>query len=102
VPLGDLQERRHVGALAEQVDDQEGARPIRDAGLHLDGVEVVRDRVDVGEDGPGAGAADGAGGGEEGERRQDDLVAGAASRACRASDRASVPEAQPTAWAVPQ
>ena len=47
-------------------------------------------------------AADAAGRGEEGEGRQDDLVAGADLQAGRASERASVPEPQPTPWLAPQ
>ncbi len=77
VALGDVPERLHVGALAEQVDDEDGAGARRDLVLDLERVEVVGERVDVAEDGAGAGAADGAGGGEEGEGGQDDLVAGA-------------------------
>ena len=52
------------------------ARVLRgDLVLDLKRIDVVGDGVDVGEDGSGAGAANGAGGGKEGERRQDDLIA---------------------------
>ena len=47
----------------------------RDGGRGGRGVEVGRDRVDVGEHRARAQPGDGAGGGEEGERRGDDLVA---------------------------
>ena len=59
--------------------------------------------VDVGEEGAGSAAEDGADGGEEAERGGDDGVAedcgtrGPMPAAARASQRASVPLAQPMA-----
>ena len=96
VPFGDAPDRLHVGALAEQVDRQDGSGARRDLVLDLERIDVEGRRIDIDEDGPGAGAANGAGGGEESEGGQDDLVAGADLQGVRASRRASVPEPQPT------
>ena len=72
--LAQTAERLHVGALTEQVDGDDGPRAWGDRRLDLLGVDVPGVRVDVHEDGPGPGAADGPGGGEEREGRRDDLV----------------------------
>ena len=47
MPLGDAPERLHVGALAEQMDDQDGAGPAGDLAFDLQRVHVVGDRIDV-------------------------------------------------------
>ena len=73
--FGDLPQGRHVGALAEQVNHQDGPGARGDLVLDLGGIEVVSQWIDVHEYRTGAGAADAAGGGEEGEGGQDDLVA---------------------------
>ena len=80
---GDGGEGVHVGALAEEVDGEDGG--VLEAGWEgfgedfLDGlgVEVEGGEVDVGEDGMGSGAEDGGGGGEEAEGGGNDGVAGA-------------------------
>jgi len=69
------QDRVHVGTLAEQVHRHDGLRPVGHGGRETRGVQVVRLRVDVHEDGPGAEAGHASGRREEGERRGDDLVA---------------------------
>lgn len=56
--------------------DQDRLGPRRDLAFHLQGIDVPGVGVDVGEDRPGPGAANGADGGEEGEGGGDDLVAG--------------------------
>ena len=71
----DLQERLHVGRLAVQVDRQDRPGPPRDLALDLAQVHRVGDRIDVDEDRRGPDVADRPGGGDEGHRDRDDLVA---------------------------
>src|SRR5262249_25489318 len=77
VPLGDAPERLHLGALAEEVHDENRARPVSNFALDLKWIYVEGSRIDVGEDRARPGAANRSGRGEESEGRQDDLVAGA-------------------------
>ena len=51
---GDVQDRVHLGALAVEVDGNDRLRARRNAALDLRGVDVVRVRQDVHEDGNGA------------------------------------------------
>ena len=51
------------GRAAEEVDDDDGAGARRDAGAHGGGIEAVGGRIDVREDGRGAGLGDAGGGG---------------------------------------
>ena len=75
VGVADRAERRHVGALAEEVDRNNGLRALRDGGVDACRVQVERVRVDVGEDGRRAEQRGGLGRGDERERRADHLVA---------------------------
>jgi hypothetical protein len=77
VPPRDVGNTVDPGRVTVEVDGHDGARARRDLVLDLGGIDVERHRVDVHEHRPGAGAGDAAGGGEEGERRQQHLVAGA-------------------------
>jgi hypothetical protein len=65
----------HRGRVTVQVHRHHGARPRRHGGLEAPGIEIVRLRVDVDEDGHGPEHHHGARGGHEGERRRDHLVA---------------------------
>jgi hypothetical protein len=76
VLAGDGQEAVHRAGDAGVVDGEEGAGAPRDGLLDQGIVQVKGVRPDVHEDRPGPQAGDGVGGGDEGERRQDDLVAG--------------------------
>ena len=66
----------HFHHLAEQMHGHEGLRLRPDLFEDFFRRDVVAVRIDVGEHGRGAGAGDRADGGEERERRGDDLVAG--------------------------
>ena len=70
-------ERVERGGPAEQVHGHDRLRPRRDPARDVLGVEVERDRVDVGEDRRRTAPGNRLGRGVEGERRADDLVAGA-------------------------
>ena len=70
-----LEQRIHVGALAEQMDRNDRFRSRRDGGDGLRGVDVERRLVDIDEHRPRAETGDGAGGREKRVRRRDDLVA---------------------------
>ena len=76
VPLGQGQHRFHRRHLAEQVDHHDAPGARGDGRLDGVGRDVERGRVDVHEHRRAAGVVDGAGGGEEGERGRDHLVAG--------------------------
>jgi hypothetical protein len=65
------------------------------------GVDVAGGRVDVDEHRHGAQQHDGLGGGDEGERRGDDFVAGPMPSAISAISSASVPEATVMQWRAP-
>ena len=81
--LGKGGEGVHVGALAVEVNREDGGEPeARRQGFGEgfgDGLggEVQGVGIDVGEDGKGSGPEDGRGGGEEAEGRRDDCVTGA-------------------------
>jgi len=72
---GDVVDRLQRGQLAEQINRDD--RPGLLGNLRLDQarIDVERRRIDVHEDRPGAQPGDRAGGGEERERRADDLIA---------------------------
>ena len=76
VPGGDGHDVVHRAADPRVMDREDGPRPRRDGSLDGVLVDVQRVRADVHEDRPGPEADDGVGGGDERERRQDDLVAG--------------------------
>ena len=76
VALGDLDQRRHLGRVAEDVDDQDRPGAGRDRGLDRGRVHVERERVDLGEDRRRAGEEHRVGRRDEREGRGDDLVAG--------------------------
>ena len=67
----------HVGRQAELVHRHDRLRALGDRALGRGGVEVVGQRVDVGEDRRRAALPDRVGRGDERQRRHDDLVAGA-------------------------
>ena len=69
-------ERIHFRALSEQVDHDDGPRPLGDLVFHLVRIDIEGGRIDVREDRPSAQPADGADRGEERESGQDDLVVG--------------------------
>ena len=75
VPAGDPVDGVHVRTLAEQVNRHDRSRARRDFRFDLLRINVECVGVDVGEDRRGPEPADGAGGGEKGERRHDDFVA---------------------------
>ena len=89
---GDVEDRIHVGAQAEQVHRHD--RLVRGvmAAATAAGSMLKVDRIDVHEHRPRAEARDGAGRREERVRRRDDLVAGPMSSAISASSSASVPD----------
>ena len=68
MPPGDLQDRVHVGGLAEEVDGDNGLGARCDEIFDPGRVQIERLRVDVGEDGAGTEQRGGLGGGDEGER----------------------------------
>jgi hypothetical protein len=72
---GDGVDRGEIGALAEQAHRQDRARRGTDRGLEQRRIEIVGVRIDVDEDRPCAEQRDRLAGGDEGERRGDDLVA---------------------------
>ena len=69
--------RVHVGRQPDLVHGHDRLRALGDRALGRRGVEVVGQRVDVGEDRRRAALPDRVGGGDERQRRDDDLVAGA-------------------------
>ncbi len=75
VLAGDGMQRVVVGRQAVQIDRQDGARARRDRLFDSRRIEVEGPRVDVDEDRNGQVMQDGRGGGQEGQRRDDDLVA---------------------------
>jgi hypothetical protein len=77
VTLRDMPQGIHVHALAKQMHRHDGPRPWRDLVLYLQRIEVVSNRIDVGEDGSCACAADRADRCEKRERRHDHFIAGA-------------------------
>ena len=72
-----LDDRRHVGRLAEQVHRHDRLGPRRDGRDRRVDVDVERVGIDVDQHRRRADAHDAAGGGEERIGRRDDLVAGA-------------------------
>ena len=74
LPSGDLQNRRHLRALTEQVDGQDGLGPRRDGPFEPRGIHVVSVRLDVHEDGLRAQARDGAGCRKERVRHRDHFI----------------------------
>src|SRR5262245_61525934 len=75
VAFGDRHDRLHLGALAEEMNGEDGLRAWRDRALDYIRIDVEIVRRNVHEDGARAQPRDRAGGGEESERRRDDLVA---------------------------
>ena len=80
VALGQRDEGVHVRRQPDLVHGHDRLRALGDRALGRRGVEVVGQRVDVGEDRRRAALPDGVGRGDEGQRRDDDLVAGADAR----------------------
>ena len=76
VLAGHREDRLHGGHLAEQVYHDEAPGPGRDGGFDRLGRHVERIGVDVGKPRRAARVVDRAGGGEEGEGRRDDFIAG--------------------------
>jgi len=66
--------QRHVGALAVEVDGQDGLRAVGDGRFHAVRPEVASGRIDIHEDRPGTEPSDGAGRGEERVGRRDHLI----------------------------
>ena len=75
VTVCNFKQGRNVGGTAESVHGDERARVRRDGGLDPGGGEVERFGVDIRENGESADVADSVGYGDEGEGRDDDLVA---------------------------
>jgi hypothetical protein len=73
---GELRQRVHVGHQPRHVHRHDGAGLRRDRGGRGGHVDVVRARVDVDRHGHRPEALSGLGGGDERERRDDDLAAG--------------------------
>ena len=73
--VGDRLEGVHGGRVAVEMDGHDGPRTRRDRGLDGGRRQGKRERVDVGEHGGRARDGDRVGGGREGERGDDDLVA---------------------------
>ena len=76
VPSGQVEDRVHLAADAGVVNGDNGPGARGDQALKLALVQVQRVRPDVDEHGLGAAQDEGVGGGHEGERRHDHLVAG--------------------------
>ena len=74
--LGQRQNRLHLGALAVEVDRQDGLGLLADPGLDARRVDVVGRRIDIDEYRLLRQAGNRAGGGEESVGRGDHLVAG--------------------------
>ena len=77
----------HVRGQSEQMDRHDGASIGCDGGFEQGGIEVVGDRIDVHENRFGADVSDGAGRGDETERRRDDFVAPADARGEKRQDQ---------------
>jgi len=75
VTAGDGLESFHVGWDAECVDDQQGAGAGCNGTLDRSGIEVQGDGINLREDRRGAHLKNGIGDGDEGEGRDDHLVA---------------------------
>ena len=73
---GDGGDGVHGGRLAIEVDGHDGPRPRRHRLVHERGIQVVRSRIDVHEDGPRVHHEHAGRRGHEGEGRGDDLVTG--------------------------
>ena len=77
IRLGDIENRVHVGTLAEEMHRHDRLRPTRDLLFDFVSIDVVRQRVDIREHGRRPESGHGAGRGKERERRHDDFIAGA-------------------------
>lgn len=75
VLFGESEDGVHVGALAEEVDWDDGFGARGDFVFGVFDIEVEGDRAGVDEHGSSAGAGDAACGGEEGEGRHEDFIA---------------------------
>ncbi len=75
VVLCDLRKPVHGGRLTVEVDRQNGFCALGDRRLDRDRIQVVRERVDIGEDRGGAGHGDRLSAGDEGEWGRDHLIA---------------------------
>ena len=73
-PSRDARQLVHVARPAPQVHADDARRARRDGGLHARRVEAVRRRIDVGEHRRDLLPLQGVRGGDEGERRNDDLA----------------------------
>ena len=91
VPLRDLDERRHVGHEAVQVDRHDRLGPGRDRRLDLRRVHAEVVLADVHEHGRGPGSQDHADRRIEAERDRDDLVARADAQRVQHGLWATVP-----------
>ena len=77
---GDGEDRRHVGGAAAHVNRHDGLRAAGDRRSSALGIDVQGLRIDVDENRHGSGQANGVGGRDEGDVRDDHLIARADAR----------------------
>ena len=70
----DGEKRSHVGRTAECMNDEDGARSGRDRSFYFVWIEIQCRGIDIDKNGRGALHANRIGGGDKGERGNDDLV----------------------------